>query len=164
MKAKKQVPDVFEITPLPGERPSQMFARFQVDWLRTRFEDDANPIYAWEAYRICYESESPVPDWVADYLYKAGSAIARGEPAVMALGLAVKGGHPKVQQAHAEVRDVHLAARVAYLSALSADDVPPDDLASCKFPMTIDKIFDHVANEHHVSKETVRRAYYAYAK
>ena len=50
MKAKKQVPDVFEITPLPGERPSQMFARFQVDWLRTRFEDDANPIYAWEAY------------------------------------------------------------------------------------------------------------------
>ncbi|MEX6506950.1 hypothetical protein [Jiella sp. M17.18] len=48
---------------------------FRVDVLRRLYEEDENPLYAWEAYRDCQEAGLPVPPWVQEYLKSCADSL-----------------------------------------------------------------------------------------
>lgn len=48
---------------------------FFLDAQRERYEESRNPIFFWEALKICLDEKHPLPDWVSGYLLEAASKL-----------------------------------------------------------------------------------------
>jgi hypothetical protein len=52
-----------------------LHTQFFLDALKEGYDDIGNPIFAWEALKICREESLPIPEWALKYFEEAASSL-----------------------------------------------------------------------------------------
>lgn len=119
---------------------------------------DANPLYAWEAWRISRESGEPLPEFAADYFDRvAAQFVTMPNPEPKRLERAVT--------AATEFRSGPFSRAQRY-GVWDGSNQPSKPLlfnlalAEMAEGAAVDEAFRRVADDWHVSESTARNAYY----
>lgn len=104
-KAERRTPDSLRELSIGmsewAQKASHRSANWAIDDSRQSYEENGNPLFAWQAYEMARKADLDVPDWVLGYLDNVARAIGNVTPlgdkrvrdqAASALGLRGQGG------------------------------------------------------------------------
>jgi|AntAceMinimDraft_9_1070365.scaffolds.fasta_scaffold01459_11 type I restriction-modification system DNA methylase subunit len=138
------------------QRMNESWARTLLQYCHILFEEEKNPLFAWQAYQASQELRVPIPCWVLDYLNEVAenllnpsqpSADERAGVTIQKALLMNKKGRGNVFLRYADFHDRWNALNQVRELLEKGE--------------TLDNAFNKISKKINLSKEAVKKWYYA---